>query len=658
MFYHAFAMRTISAPLLAAQKSAAAVPYLKAVISDRIGGVRRLAFSRLYTGSEPDNYHAAAMPADGSLLRARVAAGQLNYQRVASPGAGSDFSAWTDRGPVAGAGIALCADGTRALLFYVDVDGVTLKLRESSDSGTNLGSPVTVATAAGAVGWLAADVKSNGDALLAFSVNATVYTVKRSSGVWGTPAAWTNSVASVSGLACHYQGDYNIVVVGTDASGNAFVWTAIFGDGFSQAPNTWSPPREVTRASSGSSVSFRTPFLARPDTYRLTFVEKYTGNQAYNRPHHSYSPATADYAANLWREPVPFDLTSDFGQAIAFSSTAVWLSTPAGVWTATLSVPSLDVTADVLEAEAADRPFEGRLRLTLRNDDGRYSTLPAAIKLAAEVRLSPGYVTTSGAQASDGPAYWIEAIEHSSGGGNAALTLHARDAWSLLESSRARRQYAWAAGENNVFGVLQFLFARAGLEFSSLGASPESASLFPAYTVQPSESGLTAVQRLLAQVPDVIFVRGEFGFLKEPLATEVSAYAYGTDHPLFSGLYAGNLTDNRVQLFGSGLFVERFDWPGIAAAYDRLRQVHDLNLTTVTQANDRGDAVLRHEAIAATAGEIVVPVNCGQELYDVIDITDAGAGLAAARRRVLALALRYSTAATPAYEQRIALGAP
>lgn len=238
----------------------------------------------------------------------------------------------------------------------------------------------------------------------------------------------------------------------------------------------------------------------------------------------------------------------------------------------------------------------------------------------------------------------------------AALTLHACDAWSLLESSRARRQYAWAAGEKNVFGILQFLFARGGLEFSSLGASAESASLFPAYTVQPSESGLTAVQRLLAQVPDVIFVRGEFGFLKEPLATDASAYAYGTDHPLFSGLYATNLTDNRVQLFGSGLFVERFDWPGIAAAYDRLRQVHDLNLTTVAQANDRGDAILRHEAIAATGGEIVVPVNCGQELYDVIDITDAGAGLAAAKRRVLALALCYSTGATPAYEQRVALG--
>ncbi|MDO8615527.1 MAG: hypothetical protein Q7T33_07280 [Dehalococcoidia bacterium] len=46
----------------------------------------------------------------------------------------------------------------------------------------------------------------------------------------------------------------------------------------------------------------------------------------------------------------------------------------------------------------------------------------------------------------------------------------------------------------------------------------------------------------------------------------------------------------------------------------------------------------------------------GQELYDVIEVTDAGAGLAAARRRVLGLELRYATGESPAYEQRLALG--
>ncbi len=653
-------MRTLAAPLLAAQKSASAVPYLKAVVSDRIGGIRRLAWSRLYTGTEPDGYHAAAMPADGSLVRARVSGGRVYYQRVTNPGSGSGFSSWTDVDAAAGAGVALCADGTRLMLFYVDPGGTILKLRESTDSGATLGAAVTVATAGAPVTWLAADVKSNGDALLLYSVGATVYSVKRTGGAWGAPAAWTNSVASVTGIAGYYQGDWNVAVAGTDSAGAAFLWTCIFGDGFSQAAGTWSALREVTRASAGSNVSFRAPFLSQPDTYRLSFVEKFTSALGgYNRPYHSYSPATADYASNLWREPVPFDLTSDYGQAIAFSASAVWLSTSAGVWTATLNVPLLDVTADVLEATTDDRPFSGRLRLVLRNDDGRYSTLPPAIKTGGEVRLSPGYLTTSGAQVSDGPAYWVERIEKRSGGGGATLLLEARDAWGLLDGWRARRQYAWAAGEKNIFGILQFLFARAGLEFSSGGASSSSSNLYPSFTVHPGESGLTAVRRLLAMLPDVILVRGEFAFLKEPLASQATDNTYGADHRLLSGRYSDDQPEaNRVQVFGKGVFGERFDWAGVSAGYDRLRQVDDPNLTAVATAESRGDAVLRREAIEATDGEIVVPVNCGQELYDVIEVTDAKAGLSAARRRVLGVALRYSTGDRPAYEQRIGLGGP
>ena len=111
-------MRTLAAPLLAAQRSSSSVPYLKVTVSDRIGGIRRLAFARPYTGSEPDSHHAAAMPGDGSLLRARSSSGPLYYQRVANPGAGSNFASWTDLEAAANAGVALCADGSRVLLFF------------------------------------------------------------------------------------------------------------------------------------------------------------------------------------------------------------------------------------------------------------------------------------------------------------------------------------------------------------------------------------------------------------------------------------------------------------------------------------------------------------------------------------------------------------
>ncbi len=70
-------MRSLSPELLAAQRSPSAVPYLQVTVRDRIGGIRRLAFQRLYTGTEPDGYQAATMPSDSSLLRARVDGGLL-----------------------------------------------------------------------------------------------------------------------------------------------------------------------------------------------------------------------------------------------------------------------------------------------------------------------------------------------------------------------------------------------------------------------------------------------------------------------------------------------------------------------------------------------------------------------------------------------------
>jgi hypothetical protein len=650
-------MRSLPAALEDAQKQPSSTPYLEVTLSDRIGGVRRLAFQRLYTGSELDGYHAATMPGDGSLVRSRIESGHVYYQRVESPGPSSDYSSWTDLGACANADTALCSDGSRLLLFYLDTDKKKVRLRESTDHGETLGSSSVVVTASDDVVWLAADVKSNGDALLLYSVDEVVYAVKRSGGAWGSAAAWTNSVSAVSGLACHHAADFNVAVAGEDADGNALLWTAIYGDGFSQAPDTWSALREVMRASAGSLVTYRTPFLGLPDTFRLTVIEKYTGSESYSRPYHGYTPATAAYADNLWREPVPFDFESEYGLAIAHSSAAAWFCAPSGVWTASLAGDPLDVTADVLEASTRDAPPPGggRLRLVLRNDDGRYTDEPL-LKAGTEVRLSPGYVTASGPLASSGPAYWIVSVERVSGGGEASVVVEARDAWSLLADWRARRQYVWPAGDLNVFSILRFLFARAGLEFSATGASSDSANLYPSFTAHPEESGLTAVLRLLAMLPDVVYVRGEFAFLKEPLAAEAAVYQYGTDHPLLSGRYLAAAAEvNRAQVFGDAVFAERLDWAAVEGSYDRLVQVHDLNLTTVAQAEDRGDALLREAALAAADGEIVVPVNSGQELYDIIEVTDALAGLDAEKRRVLGLELRYSTAAGT-YEQRLGLG--
>ena len=659
-------MRQLTDSLLAAQKNASAVPYVQVRIRSRIGNVARLAWERLYSGGESDYFHAATMPGEGSLVRARIdpSAGRLYLQRVADPGPVSDFAAWSSFATVSAiAGIALAGSAAAVLLFYVDTDNVTIKLAESGDYGESFAAPVTVATASGAVGWLAAGLKSDGTAILLYSVGATVYRVKRSGGAWGSPAAWSNSLASVAGLACCYSIDFNVVVAGTAASGAGGVWTAIYGDGFNQPIDTWSGLAELSRADASSGVEFRAPSLDRADTYRMLFVEKFSGSQSYSRPFWTHVSTLGDFLTHTWREPVPFDFSSTYGVAMAHSSTAAWLSAPSGVWRAPFDTSVLDLSDDVLEVREEAAPFDGRVRIVLRNDNGRYRDLTSGslslIRRGSQVDVSPGYITSDGPAVSVGPRYWIDGWEYAGGAGKATFTLHAVGGWSLLERWRARREYAWAAGAATVFQLLSFLFARAGLELGCHSSSSTITSFRPSFAIHPGEDGRTAVRRLLETVPDVVAITGESGLAMNPLPDQEAGYAYDADHPIFSGRYGtGALDFNRVQVFGQGRMLDAFDWESINDVYDRLCQVHDLNLTTAAQLQERVDALMRKAAMASLGSEITVPVNCGQELYDVVTVTDAAAGLSEACRRVLGISLHYSRAgASPVYQMRLRLGA-
>lgn len=55
-------MRTLSPTLLAAQKQASVTPYIKVEAGNKIAGVVRYDWSRLYTGSEEEYRHAITIP--------------------------------------------------------------------------------------------------------------------------------------------------------------------------------------------------------------------------------------------------------------------------------------------------------------------------------------------------------------------------------------------------------------------------------------------------------------------------------------------------------------------------------------------------------------------------------------------------------------------
>jgi hypothetical protein len=90
--------------------------------------------------------------------------------------------------------------------------------------------------------------------------------------------------------------------------------------------------------------------------------------------------------------------------------------------------------------------------------------------------------------------------------------------------------------------------------------------------------------------------------------------------------------------------------------YSRLTHIEDRNIDSGDDAESRGQAVLRQAAIAAGGSFIRVPVNCGQQPYDVISVTDSRAGLDGHLWRLLGLVLTYNPGGGQ-YEQRLYLGA-
>ena len=187
-------MRTLSSTLLAAQKEASRIPYVKVRACNKIAGVVRLDWTRLYTGSEDDYFHAMTIPGDGSLIRVRVTppadSRKLYRQRVANPGPQSDFSQWVYTNQYNAVVVAAASLGAEVSIFWIKTDKKIYQLR-STDYGVNWGSPQLLGyTPTTAINGIAAAYKPNGDIALFFADQATLYVMKRVNGSWQNRVAW------------------------------------------------------------------------------------------------------------------------------------------------------------------------------------------------------------------------------------------------------------------------------------------------------------------------------------------------------------------------------------------------------------------------------------------------------------------------------------
>jgi len=672
-----------SPTLLAAQKKRHRLPYVEAKLYDYSQGIKRLHYTRLYQGSEPDNHHGLAFDGQGSMHRIRAAAGNKLYrQKVANPGPGSDYSQWTEIATDCAGPCAIAASGGKVYIFYRKTDD-TLRKYYSHNYGQDW-TNAELTDYAGALS-LAAAWWGTSDTVVCFALRSnqlngiTLDTSDQST----TPHTWSDGNhiwLTTCGIGATYNAalDQCELVIAGKESDSPYNHHDLFRTRFNDNYNFLALASFIT-APDGEDITYEYPDCHLPaspqayETNRVAAVEKFAGTTAYTRPVTCHCVKGTTWSDTTFTEPRPLlDESAAYGFRISSTPDHWWMETPSGVWRAARpAADPLDLTGDIV-ALTADSSQLTALRIELDNSKGKYASPGegelASLLFRSEIVLKLGYKTTQGNEAVDAGTYWIDSWEYSTNLNQSLLNLYCLDGWGLMDRWTARYHMRWNKDDvdpRSVWQVLYQVLARVGIRLTNTPAKPQSSAinnLYPDFALDPGTGGDAAIRRLLSFVPDKLVFRGQEAFTKNPLSNEASSYSYGTDHVIVSGTYGHAVTLSRSRALGQDdegarIVEDALDWDLLELAIDELGQVYDPNLRTATRAQERADALLRQASLSAYAASLVVPTNVAQQLLDVVDVTDARCGISAENYRVEAIRTDYDRRKGQ-YHQTLTLGAP
>ena len=655
-------MRTLGAPLTAAQQSASTEPYLPVLIQNRVGAVRRHDFTLLQ--DEPANAngkHDAAIADNGILNRFRMDAGTVKRQTVTA----GVPSAWTNFVAGMGAQVAAAAKGSRLIVIYTDAGGAAIRYRESTDGGANWTADAVLYTTAAAIQDLCVTYKSAaGDLAIGFA-HAAAFTVKRRvAGVLQADQAMPTAVNAINGCAIYYAFDWDIVLTGRAAATSApTLWTVVLGDGGNVTLGTWAPLRVQQQAELSSTTEFYSPFLEFDDSYRMTFVEVPSypggGSTTYRTWLHPFIDFNQDN--NIWRTPARSSHQNIQGLALAANdsfSDYLYESSCQLVQRSPRALVQLDVTADVLAVDLTELPFATRGHIDLNNSSGQYAGPAAPIAIGNFVDLGFGYRTSGGNVASVGGDLWIRAYEYHRTGGESVLRLYVEGVYEQL--ARNRQRTAIVNSGQTYVAIIGSLLSRAGLQMTTTGVSARALAVTPLFTIAPDTDGLTALRAALQFIADRPISQNDTLKLTEPLTSEGSDYTFGVAHPLYQAtLRTEPPGAAEVQAFGSltsGAVGTALDAPNAAHELAPLQRIRDHTSATGATVNATAAAHMRQRKLAEDAGHLLVPPHCGLEILDVVQWTDEFMQPAALLRRVQGIRWRYDRKRS-VYQQDVALGA-
>lgn len=651
-------MRTLSAPLQAAQIAGSGAPFLRTEVLAKVRAHLDQDFTEQFSDGAADEKHDAA--ADATYLhRVRINGtplGHPQYERNAGSG-------WTNLNPATidtqAIAVAVIND-TRVGVVYNR--GSNIFFVESTDQGVSFSAEaLIVATTAAPKAVGIAYKNTAGDLALFWEDGAAMKRIRRTAGTFGSVTTWTQSANTINGVAAKHAGDFLLALTGTDANDRPFVKTLILGDGADFAVDLWTAFFTVLLAEvpAEHDLTFDSPHLGISDVWQITYNEDYAGTPTYTRTYSTTRPAADAFSPGDWEwlDPAPLPNITNNGYAITGNATTLFLSRPAQVLEApvTPSPASLDMSLDLIEATIKERGPRGEGTFVFDNSNSQYKGPPSAIQLFRDLDIGLGYDALFSRPARQSIVGW----EYRKDGGRGLFVLFTRGLDYWLERSNSRTTID--LGSNTFSTILRGSIARAGIDLVNAGISTRAQTLTLAWTFHPHVNGLSALLALLALMPDMARPAGidaiEFF---EPLAADTVDYDYTTLlHSLYHSKAHTAPSAHAAEVIGTDDVVgQAFDFPNMGTDKPIEERRRDPHSATAADAADHAAAALRQAVIASDRGSITTPPNVGLEVGDVISYNDDLAGGDPIKARVRALTTRFRRAGTrtAVYEQTVQLG--
>jgi hypothetical protein len=661
-------MGNLSSALLAAQNACGRIPYMEIKAK-----TERLHWECVYAGSEEAGHHSVSVLADGSLLRARISppsdGSRLYIQRIENGSLETDFATWQYANiyDVRVLSIAACEEETS--LFYI-TGNRRIERMVSYDAGKTWGTPEIVDyTPSTYINGIWAEYDREGDIHIFFADMNTLWIKRLLGSIWQARSSWSHQTGVLTGISGVYDRDFCLVLSGETLDGEARLWRLGYGNEGKYEESNWSTLVPLAGAPADSGFSFNCPSISKNTGFKCFYNEVYTVVGGYTRTM-STEAVGSRYLESEWSESEPFYKVAEFGYSLVAASDCYWLCSSNEVLRAEIGGEWADVTADVTGVECALKERSGELVFELDNAGGVYNTLPRNLQPGGVVTFSPGYITGAGSEVGRSLTFTITGTQRFSGEGKSNVRIYCGDGWSRLRSWRARHHYTWNDDfcVDGVSEILSYILGRVGITLDSDKASAKALSFAPYFSINPGSDGAKVTEALLSFVGDYLRIDGNDAFLLDPAAaTQTSFYYYCANsdtcgQPIYSGTYFDNARpvnhykviarDEATDAVVSG---SAYDWESIAATGERLKVVQDYTAGNLADAEAGALLMLERATRGEVCGRILAPVNVGIQLYDVVEITDLGAGIDGDIFRVLGIKTVYRPGAGK-YEQELTLG--